>query len=415
MPKINVFQQLLNPRLMAILLLGFASGLPLALTGSTLQAWFTQSGVNVVTIGALSLVGLPYTLKFLWAPVMDYYRFPRVGTRKLWILLTQAGLIVSIALLGQLNPITQATLMGGVCVLIAFLSASQDVSITAYQTDVLLENERGFGVAYYVFTYRIATLISGGLALIVADYIGWQTTYSIMAGVMAVVMLLTLWLPRAKEEVAQDANVLLTMRSAIVNLLSRKDVILLWAFIVFYKLGDALALQLMTNFLLRGLGFTLTEVGLAYKLVSMVALILGAFVGGVALSRWRLFDALMVFGLAQAFSTLLFVALAWIGKNYAFMATAVFIENFCTGLSTAALFTLMLSLCDHRYSASQFAILSTFASLGRVLLGPLAGALVAYLGWAQFFLVSFLLCFPGIYLLFLLKNSVTEYANATAS
>lgn len=406
---------LISKRLLAILMLGFASGLPLALVGTTLQAWFTESSMNVVAVGALSLIGLPYTLKFLWAPFMDYYRFPRIGTRKGWILIAQFGLVAALLLLANLQPTSQSYLMGLVSLAIAFLSASQDISITAYQTDVLQPEERGLGVAYYIFAYRIAMLVSGGLALICADYAGWKVTYEIMALIMLLTMFATTRLPRAAEIGTTQSSVISTMMEALRDLMTRENVFIVLAFILFYKFGDALALQLMTNFLLHGLGFTLTEVGMAYKLVSIVAMILGAFVGGIALTRWKLFNALVVFGVAQSFSNLLFAALAIVGKSFVLMTISVFIENFCSGLSTAALLAFMMSLCDHRYTASQFALLSAFASLGRVLLGPIAGVMVSYLGWSQFFLWSFILCLPGIYFLILLRGRISGYAHAIAS
>lgn len=408
------FKALMSRRLLAVLLLGFASGLPLALVGTTLQAWFTETNISVVAIGALSLIGLPYTLKFLWAPLMDHYRFPRIGTRKGWILIAQAGLVLALLLLANLTPTSQAYLMGLVSLGIAFLSASQDISITAYQTDVLHAEERGLGAAYYIFAYRIAMLVSGGLALIVADAAGWKITYEIMALVMLGLMLVTTRLPRCIEMDAGQPSVVATMMAAFRELAQRENVAIVLLFILFYKIGDALALQLMTNFLLHGLGFTLTEVGLAYKLVSIVALILGAFVGGIALTRWKLFNALFVFGLAQSLSTLLFAVLALVGKQFVLMAITVFIENFCSGLSTAALLAFMMSLCNQRYTASQFALLSAVASLGRVFLGPLAGVMVTYLGWSQFFVWSFVFCMPGIYLLILLKGRVSGYAHAIA-
>lgn len=406
------FKSIINNRLLGILMLGFAAGLPLALTGSTLQAWFTESHINIVTIGALSLVGLPYTLKFLWAPLMDYYRFPRIGTRKTWISLMQAALVLSLLAIANLDPVKQAYLMGGTSLLIAFLSASQDISITAYQTEILLPAERGLGAAYYIFAYRIAMLVSGGLALICADFAGWRLTYEIMAVIMLCLMLVTIRLPKVAEVQCHQTSFIHTLASAVNDLLSRENMLLVLAFILFYKMGDALALQLMTNFLLHGLGFTLTEVGLAYKLVSIVALILGAFVGGIVLTRWKLFYALLVFGTAQAFSNLLFAGLAFVGKNFVFMSFAVFTENFCSGLSTAALLAFMMSLCDYRYTASQFALLSAFASFGRVLLGPIAGMMVQNLGWAEFFVFSFVICLPGIYFLILLKDRVSGYAHA---
>lgn len=405
---------LINTRLLAVLCLGFSSGLPLALTGSTLQAWFTEAHINLVTIGALSLLGIPYTLKFLWAPLMDQYGFPRLGKRCGWILAMQAALVISLLLLANMDPAHQAAKMGVVALVIAFFAASQDIAYDAYRTDVLAENERGLGSAYTVFAYRVAVLLSGGLALVFADYLGWKMTYEIMAGLVLLSMLATYKAPRPLELAPASNTVLSTAIDSLKDLLQREKVVFLLLFIIFYKFGDALALTLMTNFLLKGLGFSLTEVGLAYKTVSFIATILGAFAGGVILTRWNLYRALLVFGVAQAFSNLLFALLALVGKHFTLMAVSIFIENFCSGLSTAALLAFMMSLCNHRYTAGQFALLSAFASLGRVFLGPLAGVMVANIGWVQFYVWSFVLCFPGIFFLVLLKDRVLSHAHVIA-
>lgn len=407
-------QTLLNPRLAAILIFGFASGLPLSLTGATLQAWFTQANVDLKAIGALTLIGIPYTLKFLWSPLMDHYGFGGLGKRKSWILLTQALLVLSLLLLSQLNPTQQAAQMGLVALFVAFFSASQDISINAYTADVLTPEERGLGAAYTVLTYRIALLVSGGLALILADVAGFRFTYVCMAVLMFLLMLPTYFVPSTKEMVTKTHSLYGTMKEAVVDLLQRDKIVIILLFIVFYKLGDALALSLMTNFLLHGLNFTLTEVGVAYKLVSIIAMIVGGLVGGVILTRWSIYRALFAFGAAQAFSNLTFALLAYVGKSYGLMVLSVFIENFCSGLSTAALLAFMMSLCHHRYTASQFALYSAVASLARVFLGPIAAIMVQEFGWVQFYLWSFVLCLPGLLLLTSLKNEVLHYAQATA-
>ncbi|VVC76131.1 hypothetical protein AQUSIP_14360 [Aquicella siphonis] len=407
-------KMLMNPRLLAILAFGFASGLPLSLTGATLQAWFTEANVNLKTIGILSLLGIPYTLKFLWAPLMDHYGFTALGKRKTWIMLMQLALVIMLFVLSQMDPAVQAGSMGIAALAIAFFSASQDISINAYTTDVLTSDERGLGAAYTVFAYRIALLVSGGLALIYADYFGWEKTYECMALLMLLAMIPAYFAPRPQEAAVSAQNLYQTTRLSLVDLLKRDKMILLLLFIILYKFGDALALSLITNFLLHGLGFTLTEVGLAYKIVSFVAMILGGFAGGILMTRWNIYYALLVFGLAQAFSNLTFAVLAYAGKSFVLMAASVFIENFCSGLSTAALLAFMMSLCDRRYTASQFALLSAVASIGRVFLGPLAALMVENLGWVQFYIWSFVLCFPGIFLLALLKDEVRFHAHAAA-
>lgn len=399
-----------SPRLLAALLLGFSSGLPLALTGPTLQAWFTSADVNLMLIGALTLIGAPYTLKFLWSPFLDHYQLPKLGMRKGWILITQLLVACALILLANMSPVTQASLMGVVALVTAFLAATQDIAIDAYRTDVLTTNERGLGSAYFVFTYRLAMLLSGGLALVVADYYGWQLTYLLMAVLMLVLMIPTYLSPAIKHGVTRESNVFKTMFVALGDLLTREKIVLLLLFVIFYKIGDALALSLMTNFLLHGLGFTLTEVGVAYKFVSFAATILGAFVGGAILTRKNIYYGLFMFGLAQAFSNLMFVILAIVGKNFLLMAVSIFIENFCSGLSTAAFLAFLMSICNKKYSASQYALLSAIASIGRVFLGPVAAIMVENYGWVQFFTWSFVLSFPGLLLLMLMRNRVLLHA-----
>ncbi|TAK76256.1 MAG: MFS transporter, partial [Gammaproteobacteria bacterium] len=302
-----------------------------------------------------------------------------------------------------------------VALLIAFFSASQDIAINAYQTDLLAPEERGLGAAYNIFAYRIAALVSGGLALILADYIGWKITYELMALLMVFSLFTTYQSPPSQEILPASPRFFDTIIAAWYDLLQREKITLLLLFIIFYKLGDALALSLMTYFLLHGLGFSLTEIGLAFKGVGFIATILGALVGGIALTRWNIYRALLVFGITQMFSNLMFVVLAVVGKQFTFLIISIFIENFCGGLSTAALLAFLMSLCHQRYTASQFALLSAIASLGRVFLGPVASLMVSSIGWVPFYLWSCALCLPGLIFLILLKEKVSSYAPATAN
>lgn len=401
---------IMNPRLVAMLFLGFASGLPLALTGSTLQAWMTEAHVSLAAIGALSLVGIPYTLKFLWAPLLDYIHIPWLGLRRGWILLAQMGLVIALVVIANMNPATDARYIYLLAVLIAFLSASQDVAIDAYRADVLHSSERGLGSAYSVFSYRVAMLLSGGMALVLADWMGWRLAYMIMAACMLLSMLPAFFAPSAHIETKPQGNLFQATVQGLNDLIKRDKILLVLLFLIFYKVGDALALQLMTNFLLHGLGFTLTQVGLAYKTVSFIATISGAFVGGIILTGLNIFRGLLIFGVLQAFSNLMFVLLAYVGKSFTLMTLSIFIENFCSGMSTAALMAFMMSLCHRQYTATQFALLSAIASLGRVFLGPVAASIVSHIGWVDFYLWTVVLSFPGLLLLLLLKNEVASYA-----
>lgn len=401
-------KSLFNSRLIATLFLGFASGLPLALTSTTLQAWMTESNVNLMKIGSISLLGLPYTLKFLWAPLMDQFGLPLLGKRKSWIVAMQVCLALAIFILANISPSENLSLLFSMAMIVVVFSASQDIAIDAYRTDMLQAPERGLGATYFVFAYRIGMLVAGGLALIFADHIGWKHTYELMAALILFSLVPTILAPPIAEVPLVSSNVMQTMWASFMNIVQRPGVVWLLLLILFYKFGDALALQLMTNFLLHGLGFTLTQIGMAYKVLGFIAIFLGGFVGGVFLLRLSLYNALLYFGLAQAVSNLTFVFLAMMGKNLSFMAFSIFLENFCSGMSTAAFFAFLMSLCDKRFTASQYAFFIAIASAGRVLLGPVAAYMVEHVGWVQFYWWAFVLCFPGIFFLMLLKDRVLE-------
>ncbi len=388
-----------NRRVGVMLLLGFGSGLPLALTSGTLQAWMTVEGVDIRTIGLFTLVGLPYTLKFLWSPFMDRFVPPWLGRRRGWIVVTQIGLICGIAAIGFNSPRHAPLALALLALVVAFLSASQDIAFDAYRADVLRDKERGIGAAVSVLGYRIAMLVSGALALIVADRLGWQFTYVMMAGLLAVGVVAALFGPEPET----PANAPRSLAEAVVGPLreffSRPGALALLAVIVLYKLGDAFAGTLTTAFLLRGVEFSLTDVGAVNKGLGTVAVIVGALFGGALMIKLGLFRALLLFGVLQAVSNLSFMLLAWAGKNYALMVTAVAFENVTGGMGTAAFVAFLMALCNHRYTATQYALLSALASLGRQYMGPPAGFLVEAVGWAQFFFVTALVALPGVWLL----------------
>ncbi len=403
-----------NPRILAVTFLGFSSGLPFALSSSTLQAWFTQSGLNLMTIGALSLVGLPYIAKFLWAPVLDRFVPPFLGRRRGWIAITQVGLSLFLFLLSLLNPLVEAGWMGVIAVVIAFLSASQDIAIDAYRTDTFLPRERNVGSSLFIFASRIAIILSTGLALIMADHIGWRLTYQLMALLMICNLGVTYLAPDLSDRTQPPKSLTRAILEPIQDLFKRPGILSILLFITIYKIGDALALSLMSTFLFRWLGFSLTQIGVAYKIIGFTASILGAFSGSFILTRIGLFRGLIIFGLAQAFSNLAFMVLAVIGKNYSAMLFTMFIENFCSGMSTTALLVFLTMLCNKQYSATQFACLSALFAIGRVCSGPVAAVLVKHIGWVNFFGCSFLLCFPAILLLAFMQNRVTFNAEAIA-
>jgi len=394
-------------KIFLLLLLGFASGLPLALTAGTLQAWLAVEQIDLRTIGLFALVGQPYIFKFLWAPLMDRYRIPFLGRRRGWLALTQLALLAAIAWMGTLSPQASPWLLAGAALSVAFLSASQDIVFDAYRADVLDADERGAGAAVSVLGYRIAMLAAGGLALILADsWLGWHGTYFLMAGLMLVGLAAT-WVA---EEPPAPAHAPHTLGEAVLEpffeYFSRHGAWVMLILVILYKLGDAFAGTLTTAFLLRGPGFSLTEVGLINKWLGIGATILGALAGGALMAQLRLYRALLLFGLLQALTNLGFMLLASVGKSYVLMIAVIAAENLCGGMGTAAFVALLMAMCDRRFSATQYALLSALAAFGRVYVGPVAGVMAASLGWVVFFLFTFVAALPGVLMLVWLRRRI---------
>jgi len=391
-----------NRRVGPLLLLGFASGLPLALTGGTLQAWATVENISLQEIGFLTLVGTAYTLKFLWAPLVDRYVPPLFGRRRGWMALTQALLGLSLFLMGYLSPSNNLAWLATVAVCVAFFSATQDIAFDAYRTDVLRASERGAGAAFSVLGYRLAMLVSGGLALILADqWLGWGNMYRLMGGLMLLLLLATWFAPEPEH----PGNIPSSLREAVVKpfkeFFLRPEAITVLLLIVLYKLGDAFAGALSTTFLIRGAGFSPTEVGTVNKVMGLIATIIGALIGGSLLERLGLYRSLMVFGILQGVSNLGYWLIAIVPQQISLMALAVGFENLCGGMGTAAFVALLMGLCHKDFSATQFALLSALSAVGRTYLaGPLTPVVVDEIGWANFFLITVLIAVPGLVLLF---------------
>jgi MFS transporter, PAT family, beta-lactamase induction signal transducer AmpG len=396
----------------ALMLLGFFSGLPLALTGGTLQAWATVEGLDITTISFLTLVGSAYTVKFLWAPFMDRYApsLAALGRRRSWMLLSQLALAGGIAAMGALSPKSAIVALAMMAVLVAFFSASQDIAFDAYRTDILKPEERGAGAAVSVFGYRIAMLVSGGLALVLADrFLGWQSMYWLMAGLMALGTIVTYWAPPPVAKETPPRSLDEAVLGPLKDFFSRSGALQVLVLVVLYKLGDAFAGTLSTAFLIRGAGFSAEDVGWINKVLGLIATIVGALAGGALMSRISLFSALMTFGILQAVTNLGFWLLAVSGKSYALMAVVVGLENLCGGMGTAAFVAFLMALCNQRYSATQFALVSALAAVGRTYLaGPFAGKMVTAMGWPSFFLTTVVIAVPGLVLLALMRGTINE-------
>jgi len=407
--------QLLNPRVATVLFLGFSSGLPLALSGGTLQAWLTVEDVDIKTIGLFSLVGLPYTLKFLWSPLMDRFVVPIFGRRRGWIALSQLILIGLILGMSITSPQNGLWFLALLAFCLTFVSASQDVAIDAYRTEVLRERERGIGAAVSVTGYRIAMLVSGALALILSEYLGWRVTYMLMALIMSIGVV-SVWLgPEPEDPGTPPTSMKDAVEGPFREFFSRPGVWSLLALIVLYKLGDAFAGSLTTTFLIRGVNFSVGEVGAINKGMGLASTIIGALFGGVLMARLRLFRSLLIFGILQAVSNLSFMVLALVGKSYPLMIFTIAFENLAGGMGTAAFVAFLMVLCNHNYTATQFALLSALASLGRVFVGPLSGVLVDGMGWTVFFFSTFLFALPGLALLWIMREVVRKTETAKES
>ncbi|SAI22645.1 integral membrane signal transducer protein [Bordetella ansorpii] len=398
----------LSRRVAPLLALGFASGLPLALTSGTLQAWATVENISLQQIGFLTLVGSAYTLKFLWAPLIDRYAPPFLGRRRGWILVTQLLLAVSIMGMGLMSPSSALMPLALLAVFVALLSATQDIAFDAYCTDVLRKEERGAGAAVKVLGYRVAMLVSAGLALILADsWLGWGNTYLLMGGLMLACVLATLWAPEPEAPVSAPRSLAVAVVEPLRDFFGRRGAMGMLLLIVLYKLGDAFAGALSTTFLIRGAGFSPTEVGEINKVMGLAATIIGALAGGSLMSRWGLYRSLLAFGLLQAVSNLGYWLIAVSPRSLWLMGAAVGVENLCGGLGTAAFVGLLMAMCKQQFSATQFALLSALSAVGRTYLaGPLTPWLVKSMGWPGFFLVTVAIALPGLVLLHLRRNEI---------
>ena len=493
-------------RLFMVTVLGFSSGLPLALSGSALQAWLTVDNIDLATIGYFSLAGLPYTFKFLWAPLMDRFEPAFLGRRRSWLVLIQALMALALVLMSRLSPSSQTQALAVMAFVIAFLSASQDVVIDAYRTDVLRPDERGLGSSLSVFGYRLAMILSGGIAMVWADPVSgngwsWPEIYIIMAvimGVLAAITAVTLpavsennrppqsnmandlrgftalmgvvvlgylatsrvlapavdqWITAAGSPPSPDLKkwmdlvVLLaglamtipvgvwvarkakfeTLNVSLANFFRMPGAVSVLCLIILYKLGDAFAGSLTTPFLMKGVGFSQAEIGVVNKVIGIWLTIFGAIMGGVIMKRIGMLRSLFLFGVLQALSNLGFWLVAVMGRDAwgavtmpAFnvwivslkeptnvdwlLVSAIGFENITGGMGTAAFVALLMALCNQKFTATQYALLSAFAAIGRVWVGPMAGVLAISMGWPSFFIFSTFAALPGLLMLLKMKN-----------
>jgi MFS transporter, PAT family, beta-lactamase induction signal transducer AmpG len=359
----------------------------------------TVEGVDLKTIGLFSLVGLPYSAKFLWSPLIDRYRVPLFGRRRGWIAAAQAALALGLLGMAMTSPKQSLTGLAFAAFIVAFLSASQDIAVDAYRSDLLSPSEMGAGAAVYVVGYRVALIVTGSLALVLADHMPWRTVYVLLAGLMLALLAATAFAPEPELRERPPESLTQAVVDPFKEFFARSGwrggAILL--FIILYKLGDSLIGNMTTPFLLKS-GFTQTDVGAIQGGIGLASTIVGALVGGAWLSSIGINRSLWIFGFLQAVSNLAYWALS-IKSSYAGMVAAILVENFCAGLGTASFVAFFMCLCDKRYSATQYALLTSLYSFSRDILVAPSGVIAERTGWPLFFLITLAAAVPGLALL----------------
>lgn len=381
------------------LIMGFASGLPLLLTITVLQAWMKDEGVDLTVIGLMALVGLPYTLKFLWAPLLDRFTLPFLGRRRGWLLIAQVTLILAIAGLGFTNPGQTPWTVAFAAFLVTFFSASQDIVVDAYRREDLDDEELGLGSSLYVNGYRIGMLLASGGGLIMADHMPFKMVYLIMAFCMLPTVVVTFMTPEPDVSEGTPGNMKEAVIDPMVEYFSRNGAVWILAFILMYKIGDTMASAMTIPFYLD-IGFSKSEIGAVVKLFGFWATIAGSLIGGVVMIRLGINRSLWIFGFLQGISTAGFAVLARIGHSIPALSAVIAFENLSGGMGTAAYVAFMASITNKKFTAMQYALLSSLMGIPRVMASAPTGFLAKNMGWEVFFIACALIAIPGMLLLF---------------
>lgn len=397
MNRLSITSAVINRRMLVALAMGFSCGLPLLLTLSVLQAWMTEAGVDLTTIGLMTLVGLPYTLKFFWAPLFDRYRLPFLGRRRGWLLIAQLALMMALIGLGFSNPVAQPELLALAALAVSFFSASQDIVVDAYRREDLPDRELGLGSSLYINGYRVGMLLASGGGLILADHIPFSMVYTIMALCLLPGIITTLLTPEPHV-----VSIPQTLKDAVVDPLkeyfSRTNALWILAFILMYKIGDTMAAAMTTPFYLD-IGFSKTQIGAVVKVFGFWATVGGTIAGGIIMIRLGILRSLWIFGILQALSTAGFALLATVGPSLPALSAVIAFENLSGGMGTSAYAGYMASITDKRFTATQYALLTSLMGIPRVLASAPTGYLATHMGWWRFFIFCTLIALPGLLLL----------------
>jgi PAT family beta-lactamase induction signal transducer AmpG len=393
-----MFRLIFTPRMLVSFLMGFSCGVPLLLTLSVLQAWMKEEGVDLSVIGLFALVGLPYTLKFVWSPILDRFTLPFLGRRRGWLLVVQILLVVAIGGLGLTSPRENPWLVAFAAFLVTFFSASQDIVVDAYRREDLSDIELGLGSSLYVNGYRVGMLLAGSGGLILADHFSFSQVYLFLAGSLLVGVMTTLFCREPEVPEGTPKSFRGAVIDPFVEYFQRDKALLILSFVLLYKIGDQMASTMTTPFYLD-IGFTKTEIGAVAKLFGFWATISGGLLGGIVLLKAGISRALWGFGILQAVSTAGFSLLAMIGNSVPALAAVIAFENLSGGMGTAAYVAYMASITNKKFTATQYALLSSLMGVPRVLASAPTGFMVESLGWISFFIVCTLVAVPGLILL----------------
>jgi len=394
-------EAVLNRRMLICVFTGFASGMPLYVLFQLVPAWLKEGGVSLAEIGLFALVGIPYTWKFLWAPLMDRWIPPFLGRRRGWMLLCQLGLLLSIGILGAFEPARSTWLIAWLAVAVAFFSASQDVALDAYRREILPDEELGLGNAIHVQAYRISSLVPGSLSLILADILPWSSVFWITAAFMAVALVMTLVVTEPESELPTGMGLRQAVIAPFAEYVSRRGwsgLLLVLGFMFFYKIGDNMATALSTPFYLD-LGFSKTQIGLVAKHAALWPAIFGGLVGGLIMIKVGINRALWLFGVVQVVSIFGFAILANSGPVLWMLAAVIGFEYLGVGMGTAAFTAFIARETSRTFAATQFALFTALAALPRTFANASTGIIVEQIGWVSFFLLCALLAIPGMLLL----------------
>ena len=410
---INASKLYFQPKIIRLVFLGFSSGLPLALTFSTLSVWLAENGVDKSTIGLFAALGVPYTLKFVWAPLIDRARIPWLttlfGRRRAWMLFSQAALVLAIFALAQADPGLDAGRMALLAVIVSFCSASQDIVLDAYRVETLDDRTFAAGAAIFVWGYRIAMLVSGAGALYIASGTNWGMAYTVMAALMGVGIVATLLSPEPVLEENTDTVGGNWFTDAVIGpftqfIGSRGGMAFaVLAFVIFYKLGDSMA-GVMTNPFLVELGFSKVEIANVSKIYGFTATMAGLAVGGWLLNASGMVKSLWICGILQLLSNLMFAAQAEVGHNVSFLALTIGFENLAGGMGTAIFIAYLSSLCNISYTATQYALLSSLFAIPRTLISSGTGYVAEAVAWTDFFVYTAIGAIPGLLILWFLTR-----------